>query len=241
MRDTYVNSYSDPDFIGKEYNKVIVFADLSNNLENQFLEDEISKYLQEEMVLSGSYLRLFPPTRNWTEDKIAKQLKKMKYDGFIQISIDNIITKEKVIPAQTITTVKKVEEKIVKNKKSNNSSDGSNDKENDRNTDRRDDDKDKKDNSRSSSVKNSKSKEKKYTTSVVNTEHIPETYKTESLINFRVNLIDLKTNKIAWTGFAKRKFIGDQYSDEFQYSKLRYLAQDIISQLKKDKHIYQPE
>lgn len=241
MRETYVNSYSDPDFIGKEYNKIIVYVDLTNNLDNQYLEDELSINLQEEMVLSGSYLRLFPPTRNWTEDNIARQLKKMNYDGFLQISIDNIISKEKVIPAQTITTVKKVEEKITKDTKSDNRKNDNSDKNSDRNSDRRDDKSDNKDNSRSSSVKNNKSKEKKFTTSVVNTEHIPETYKTESLISFRINLIDLKTNKIAWTGFAKRKFVGDQHSNEFQYNILRYLAIDIISQLKKDKHIYQPE
>jgi len=210
---TRINSYSDPDFINKKYNKIIVFADFNFNIQNQYFENQASHYLEKEMILSGSYLKFFPPTRVWQEADMIERLKKMKFDAFLQVSFEDINSNNIVIPGQIVTTVTKAEKKVDRKKHKHQNE---------------------------SELDSTHSDKKTITTERITTENIPDSYITESFIRFKFNLIDIKTNQIAWTGFAKRYYKGDINSRDFSFSILKPAAYDIVKQLKRDGHIYDP-
>lgn len=104
-------SYSDPDFMGKQYNKLCVYSVDQNLNKRKLIENIFVKELKENGIdaLEGS--NLFPPTREWQETDFQSQLTKFGYDGFLKIEIVDENIKERVTPQvhtdTKTTTVKK--------------------------------------------------------------------------------------------------------------------------------------
>lgn len=106
-------SYSDPDFIGKEYKNICVYS-LEKDLNKR---DMIEKVFVSNLkdggynAVKGSIL--FPPTREWSEADFQKRLKEYGYDGFLKIEIVDEKVDEYVNPqlhTETSTRVIKDEE-----------------------------------------------------------------------------------------------------------------------------------
>lgn len=105
-------SYSDPDFISKQYTHICIYS-VEQNLNRRAM---IERVFVEEFkdagitAVQGSYL--FPPTREWEEKDYQGTLKKNGFTGFLKIEILDEVVNETVVPrVQTSSETQTVKKK----------------------------------------------------------------------------------------------------------------------------------
>lgn len=81
-----VTSFKDPNYQGKNFKNVCVYADVDNLYVRKYLEDKIvDQFIMHGINATAGYL-FFPPTQKWDDDAIEKVLLEKKFDGYLLIS-----------------------------------------------------------------------------------------------------------------------------------------------------------
>lgn len=106
-------TFPDPAFKGNTYSKMCVACYINDDA---YLQQLYEKSFKEEFFKAGVYIeesiRLFPPTREWTDEKIHEELIRLGYDSYLLITTREGYTVTDYIPAKkTIETKKKTESK----------------------------------------------------------------------------------------------------------------------------------
>jgi hypothetical protein len=183
-------SYSDPDYIGKSYNKICVYSvegdlNLRSKIEGIFVDKFTGAELN---VVQGS--TIFPPTREWEDEDFQKTLLANGFDGFLKIEMideDINVTTTPVYDTDTYTSTKENE-------------DGE-------------------------------------TETVIETRTtVSENTNVHVQKKFQADMIDVRTNKIAWRGFsatdANMSMIGMH-----RETIIEKFAEGVIEELKVKAHI----
>ena len=103
---TETTSFSDPDFRGKKYDNICVYAETSDLEWKDYIEKEMVNCLKDEGInaIQGSFL--FPPTREWNDGQIEQTLRDKGLDGYILITIESQKVDEKYVPGEVVTEKK---------------------------------------------------------------------------------------------------------------------------------------
>lgn len=84
---THVRGFSDRDYRGYKIQKVAVRAPNAGFSFGETLETSMVKQLQAKGVKARSFLKSFPPTREWTNQEISTELMKDGYDSIMYINL----------------------------------------------------------------------------------------------------------------------------------------------------------
>ncbi|MCX6147338.1 MAG: hypothetical protein NTW25_08830 [Candidatus Kapabacteria bacterium] len=101
---TKTTSYSDPDFRGKKFNSICVYAEVEDLEMRKTLETKLADELKDNGIVTFIGIDLFPPTREWTDDQFQKTLKDIKVDGYLRVRLTNTDVRESIGNATTTTT-----------------------------------------------------------------------------------------------------------------------------------------
>lgn len=101
-----VQSYTDPAFYNKAYNRIAIFADLNNMYLQKELEAILSNQFIEKGVVAFPGTFQFPPTRNWVERDVNFELLQRKFDSKIIIKVASIEELQRVQPKRVVTRVR---------------------------------------------------------------------------------------------------------------------------------------
>jgi hypothetical protein len=113
---TETTSYRDPEFVGKQYDKICVFADIDDLKYRQMVEDEMVKDFRETGIYAVQGAMLFPPTRQWSDEDIHKVLVEKNLDGYLLIAWTDKHVDQVYKPGELVTETKKVKDKNKKGK-----------------------------------------------------------------------------------------------------------------------------
>lgn len=91
-------SYSDPDFISKQYTNICIYSVEQNLNRRSMIEDVFVEEFKAAGInaVQGSFL--FPPTRDWEEKDFQAILRKNGFNGFIKVEILDEVINETVVP-----------------------------------------------------------------------------------------------------------------------------------------------
>ena len=84
---TQVNGYTDNDFRGHKIKRIAVRAANANFAFAQILENDMMAEFKDEGIEAASFLALFPPTRDLTNEQVARALRAKGYDGIMYINL----------------------------------------------------------------------------------------------------------------------------------------------------------
>lgn len=187
---TNTTSFTDPDFIGKRFYNICIYANVDDYQQKVELENEMTKVFSEKgvSVLQGS--QLFPPTRKWTDEEIQKSLKDRNVDGYLLIQITNQFVKEEVGPATTTTSTK----------------------------------------GEAKEQKGGKTTYKEVSTTTTSQAVSKQFYS-----QFKTDLIDVKSNRVAWSATSLSNS-GENFSQDYSWIYESY-SEDILKELSKKGHI----
>lgn len=104
-------TFPDPAYQGKKYGKFCMAAFISDDkfLRKQY-EESFAKEFADVGLIAASSISIFPPTREWTEEDIHKDLNKNGFDAYLLITTSDGYTETEYIPAQKTIETKKVSE-----------------------------------------------------------------------------------------------------------------------------------
>lgn len=186
---TKTTSYTDPDFTGKKYSKVCVYADVEDLESKQILERNIAESLQKQGIEAIKGADLFPPTRDWSDDQIQSKLLEKNADAYLLVKITDKSVKEEFHPGTSTSTT-------------------------------------------TGEVKKVKGKEiYKETTTTTNNSSTSRQF----FSSFKTTLIDVKTNRIAWTATSQSES-GEGFSSGFELI-YESLANDLVEELTQKGHL----
>lgn len=189
---TETRGISDPDFVGKQYQKIVIYATVPDLKSRQDLENLVVTEMMKRGITAYMGTNLFPPTREWSEDEMQKAMVDKGFDGFLKIDLVNQDVKETVDNATSTTTTTGEQSK----------------------------------------TRDGKTKYKETSTTTTNA-NVTKTF----FSSFQTDLIDVKTNRKAWTATSNSQS-GQGFSDDFSLIFESY-AEDIVEHLKKHGHIKQ--
>lgn len=81
-----VTSFKDPNYQGKNFKNICVYADVDNLYVRKYLEDQIVDQFNMHGISATPGYLFFPPTQKWEDDAIEKVLLEKKFDGYLLIS-----------------------------------------------------------------------------------------------------------------------------------------------------------
>lgn len=93
---TKTTSYSDPDYNGKKFNSICVYADLDDFEMREKLEAKLVKELKDLGVNATKGTEILPPTRVWTEEELKERLISQNIDGFLKVKINKTVIVDKM-------------------------------------------------------------------------------------------------------------------------------------------------
>jgi hypothetical protein len=104
-------TFPDPAYLGKQYSKFCMAAFISDDafLRKQY-EVCFAKEFTDEGLIAESSLKLFPPTREWSDEQIHEKLNYDDYDAYLLITTRDGYTETEYIPAQKTVETKNVTE-----------------------------------------------------------------------------------------------------------------------------------
>ena len=94
---TNIKGYTDRDYNGYKIRKAVIRAPNAGFAFGELLENSMIKELKNKGVHAESFLRRFPPTRDWTNEEVAKELIKDGYDTIIYVNLIGSDTTAKTI------------------------------------------------------------------------------------------------------------------------------------------------
>ncbi|MFP4527788.1 MAG: hypothetical protein ACLFQX_04495 [Candidatus Kapaibacterium sp.] len=113
---TETTSFRDPEFIGKQYDKICVYADITDLKYRLLIENEMVKEFREAGVNAVRGYDLFPPTREWSDDDIHRALVDKSIEGYLLIAWTDRNVEQVYKPGDLVTETKKVKDKDKKGK-----------------------------------------------------------------------------------------------------------------------------
>lgn len=101
---TKMTSFKDPDYQKAEFKRILVVANTNDLEDRQTLESKMVKEFSSIGVYALESFRLFPPTRELTDEDKVELLLKNDIDAFISISVGESGVSEVYVPQTSSTT-----------------------------------------------------------------------------------------------------------------------------------------
>ena len=102
---TKMTSFKDPDYQNTKFKRILIVANTNDLQDRQKLESKMVEAFKENGVFALESYKLFPPTRELTDEEKVDLLLKNNIDAFISISVGESGVNEVYVP-QTSTTTK---------------------------------------------------------------------------------------------------------------------------------------
>ena len=99
-----MTSFKDPDYQNAEFKRILVVANTNDLEDRQKLESKMVEAFSEIGVYALESYKLFPPTRELTDEEKVDLLLKNNIDAFISISVGESGVSEVYIPQTSSTT-----------------------------------------------------------------------------------------------------------------------------------------
>lgn len=112
---TKMTSFKDPDYQKAEFKRILVVANTNDLEDRQKLESKMVEAFSEIGVFAMESFRLFPPTRELTDEEKVNLLLKNDIDAFISISVGESGVDEVYVPQTSSTTKTKGEVNVYGN------------------------------------------------------------------------------------------------------------------------------
>ena len=101
---TRMTSFKDPDYQKAEFKRILVVANTNDLEDRQKLESKMVEEFSNIGVFALESFRLFPPTRELTDEDKVELLLKNDIDAFISISVGESGVREVYVPQTSSTT-----------------------------------------------------------------------------------------------------------------------------------------
>ena len=101
---TRMTSFTDPDYQKAEFKRILVVANTNDLEDRQKLESKMVEEFSNIGVFALESFRLFPPTRELTDEDKVELLLKYDIDAFISISVGESGVSEVYVPQTSSTT-----------------------------------------------------------------------------------------------------------------------------------------
>jgi len=101
---TRMTSFKDPDYQKTEFKRILVVANTSDLEDRQKLESKMVEEFSDIGVFALESYRLFPPTRDLSDEEKVELLLKNNIDAFISISVGESGVSEVYVPQTSSTT-----------------------------------------------------------------------------------------------------------------------------------------
>lgn len=101
---TKMTSFKDPDYQNTEFKRILVVANTNDLEDRQKLESKMVEDFSEVGVYALESYKLFPPTRELTDEEKVDLLLKNNIDSFISISVGESGVSDVYIPQTSSTT-----------------------------------------------------------------------------------------------------------------------------------------
>ena len=101
---TRMTSFTDPDYQKAEFKRILVVANTNDLEDRQKLESKMVEEFSNIGVFALESFRLFPPTRELTDEDKVELLLKNDIDAFISISVGESGVREVYVPQTSSTT-----------------------------------------------------------------------------------------------------------------------------------------
>lgn len=101
---TKMTSFKDPDYQEAEFKRILVVANTNDLEDRQTLESKMVEEFSSIGVYALESFRLFPPTRELTDEDKVELLLKNNIDAFISISVGESGVSEVYVPQTSSTT-----------------------------------------------------------------------------------------------------------------------------------------
>lgn len=112
---TRMTSFKDPDYQNTEFKRILVVANTNDLEDRQKLEFKMVEAFSEAGVYALESYKLFPPTRELTDEEKVDLLLKNDIDAFISISVGESGVSEVYVPQTSSTTKTKGEVNVYGN------------------------------------------------------------------------------------------------------------------------------
>lgn len=112
---TRMTSFKDPDYQNTEFKRILVVANTNDLEDRQKLESKMVEAFSEVGVYALESYKLFPPTRELTDEEKVDLLLKNDIDAFISISVGESGVSEVYVPQTSSTTKTKGEVNVYGN------------------------------------------------------------------------------------------------------------------------------
>lgn len=112
---TRMTSFKDPDYQNTEFKRMLVVANTNDLEDRQKLEFKMVEAFSEAGVYALESYKLFPPTRELTDEEKVDLLLKNDIDAFISISVGESGVSEVYVPQTSSTTKTKGEVNVYGN------------------------------------------------------------------------------------------------------------------------------
>ena len=112
---TRMTSFKDPDYQKAEFKRILIVANTNNLEDRQKLESKMVEAFSDIGVFAMESFRLFPPTRELTDEDKVDLLLKNNIDAFISISVGESGVDEIYVPQTSSTTKTKGEVNVYGN------------------------------------------------------------------------------------------------------------------------------
>ena len=101
---TRMTSFKDPDYQSTKFKRILVVANTNDLEDRQKLESKMVEAFSDIGVYAMESFRLFPPTRELTDEEKVNLLLKNDIDAFISISVGESGVSEVYVPQTSSTT-----------------------------------------------------------------------------------------------------------------------------------------
>ena len=101
---TKMTSFKDPDYQNAKFKKILIVANTNDLQDRQKIESKMVEAFTENGVFALESYKLFPPTRELTDEEKVDLLLKNNIDAFISISVGESGVNEVYIPQTSSTT-----------------------------------------------------------------------------------------------------------------------------------------
>lgn len=112
---TRMTSFKDPDYQKAEFKRILVVANTNDLEDRQKLESKLVEAFSDIGVFAMESFRLFPPTRELSDEEKVDLLLKNDIDAFISISVGESGVSEVYVPQTSSTTKTKGEVNVYGN------------------------------------------------------------------------------------------------------------------------------
>ena len=112
---TKMTSFKDPDYQKAEFKRILIVANTNDLEDRQKLESKMVEEFSNIGVFALESFRLFPPTRELTDEEKVNLLLKNDIDAFISISVGESGVDEVYVPQTSSTTKTKGEVNVYGN------------------------------------------------------------------------------------------------------------------------------